>query len=148
MGRCGPAVHACSGVLLPELTLSPRSQLLIDRVEAWAHCGRMRSIVVKLGVTVAGPLIILAGVAMLVLPGPGLVVMALGLALMAVEYPWARTLLLLMGRAFSLARQAVLPRNASPVRRLFGVAMAGAFLVATFAITTSVTAYVGASTFL
>ena len=44
------------------------------------------------GPTVAGPLVVLVGVAMLVLPGPGLVVIALGLALLALEYEWARGL--------------------------------------------------------
>jgi hypothetical protein len=34
-----------------------------------------------------------AGVAMLVLPGPGLAVIALGLAVLATEYDWAARLL-------------------------------------------------------
>ena len=40
-----------------------------------------------------GFLIILAGIAMLVLPGPGIVAIALGLALLAGEFTWARRLL-------------------------------------------------------
>ena len=53
---------------------TPRAQQLLDRLEAWAHRGRVRSLLVKVTVTVAGPLVILAGIAMTVLPGPGLVV--------------------------------------------------------------------------
>lgn len=37
-----------------------------------------------------GVTLILAGVAMLVLPGPGLVVIALGVALLATEFAWAQ----------------------------------------------------------
>jgi uncharacterized protein (TIGR02611 family) len=44
-------------------------------------------------VTLAGGILILAGVVLLVLPGPGLLVMALGLAVLATEYAAARHLL-------------------------------------------------------
>jgi tellurite resistance protein TerC len=39
---------------------------------------------------VAGFALLLAGAAMLVLPGPGWVTIALGLALLAKDFPWAR----------------------------------------------------------
>jgi len=45
------------------------------------------------GITVAGLGLLAAGVAMLVLPGPGLAVIALGLAVLATEYDWAARLL-------------------------------------------------------
>ncbi len=44
----------------------------------------------RIAVTVVGGLLLMAGVAMLVLPGPGMVVCAAGLALLATEYEWAR----------------------------------------------------------
>jgi uncharacterized protein (TIGR02611 family) len=47
----------------------------------------------KGGITVAGVGIMAAGVAMLVLPGPGLAVILLGLAVLASEYAWAARLL-------------------------------------------------------
>jgi uncharacterized protein (TIGR02611 family) len=47
----------------------------------------------KGGITVAGVGIIAGGVAMLVLPGPGLAVILLGLAVLASEYDWAARLL-------------------------------------------------------
>jgi uncharacterized protein (TIGR02611 family) len=42
---------------------------------------------------VSGFVLLIAGVAMLVLPGPGWVTIALGLAILAKEYAWARWLL-------------------------------------------------------
>lgn len=43
---------------------------------------------------VAGFLLILAGIAMLVLPGPGWVTIGLGLALLSKDFPWAHNLLM------------------------------------------------------
>jgi uncharacterized protein (TIGR02611 family) len=42
---------------------------------------------------VAGIVLLAAGLAMMVLPGPGIVVTLLALALLAREYTWARKLL-------------------------------------------------------
>jgi uncharacterized protein (TIGR02611 family) len=44
-------------------------------------------------VTLVGVLLIVVGAALLALPGPGLLVMALGLAVLATEYPAAQRLL-------------------------------------------------------
>lgn len=44
----------------------------------------------KVAVTVAGVAVAGVGVALLVLPGPGLIVVVLGLAILATEYDWAR----------------------------------------------------------
>jgi uncharacterized protein (TIGR02611 family) len=49
----------------------------------------------KGGITVAGIGMLAGGVAMLVLPGPGLAVILLGLAVLASEYDWAARLLAL-----------------------------------------------------
>lgn len=123
--------------------LTPRAHRLILGVEAWAHRGVVRSILVKLGVTVLGPLLILAGVAMLVLPGPGLVVMALGAALLALEYEWARRLMLLSGSMLGSARRALIPADASPSRRVAGLLVTAVLVVATTGITAAVTALLG-----
>jgi uncharacterized protein (TIGR02611 family) len=50
----------------------------------------MRAVMRRIGITVAGFAVLLAGVAMLVLPGPGLLVMVGGLAILATEYAWAK----------------------------------------------------------
>jgi uncharacterized protein (TIGR02611 family) len=45
------------------------------------------------GITVAGIVLLAGGAVMLVLPGPGLAVILLGLAVLATEYSWAARLL-------------------------------------------------------
>lgn len=44
----------------------------------------------KVAVGLVGGVVLAAGVAMLVLPGPGLVVVAAGLAILAIEFAWAQ----------------------------------------------------------
>jgi uncharacterized protein (TIGR02611 family) len=133
---------------LSEATLAPRAEALLARLDTWATHSTVRAVLVKVAVTVAGPLVILAGIAMLVLPGPGLVVMAAGLALLALEYPWARHVLGLLGRTMSRAREATLPKEASRGRRALGAVMVAGVLVAGFMATTAVTAFLGAHTVL
>jgi tellurite resistance protein TerC len=50
----------------------------------------------KVGVSVGGGTLLVAGVAMLVLPGPGLLVIVAGLALLATEFAWAQRPLVAM----------------------------------------------------
>jgi uncharacterized protein (TIGR02611 family) len=128
--------------------LSPRARGVLDRIDAWSCRSRTRKVLVRAGVTVAGPLVVLVGVAMLVLPGPGLVVIALGLALLALEYEWARGLVGGLGRVVTWVRRAVLPKDGSPGRRIVGLAGGAAFLLATTALTGAVTTFVGTQTFL
>ena len=47
----------------------------------------------KGGITAAGLVLLAGGAVMLVLPGPGLAVILLGLAVLATEYDWAARLL-------------------------------------------------------
>ena len=126
-------------------TLTPRAHQVVRRIEAWAHQGPVRAVVVKIGVSVLGPLVIVAGVAMLVLPGPGLVVMALGAALLALEYEGARLVMGFFGRTLNRARRAAIPQEASMARRFLGVASTVAFLITTTGITSAVTTYVAAT---
>jgi uncharacterized protein (TIGR02611 family) len=126
-------------------TPGPRSHQVLRRVEAWAHRGPGRAAVVKVGVTIVGPLLVAVGLAMLVLPGPGLVVMGLGAALLALEYDWARRLLGSCGRALRTGRRVLVPQGASTGRRVFAVATTVAFVVATTGLTAAFTTYVGAA---
>jgi uncharacterized protein (TIGR02611 family) len=128
--------------------LSPRATALLDRIDDWSGRSRVRKVLVRAAVTVAGPLVVLVGVAMLVLPGPGLVVIALGLALLALEYEWARGVVGGLGRVVSWVRRAVLPKDGSPGRRILGLAGGAAFVVATTALTGAVTTFVGTQTIL
>jgi hypothetical protein len=52
-----------------------------------------RHVVLRLGRIVVGSLVCLAGLFLVVLPGPGLVVLAIGLAILAQDVPFARRLL-------------------------------------------------------
>ena len=52
-----------------------------------------RHILVRVGRIFAGTVVAIAGLFLLVLPGPGLVVLAIGLALLAQDVPFARRLL-------------------------------------------------------
>jgi uncharacterized protein (TIGR02611 family) len=47
----------------------------------------------RIGVLVVGLALLVVGIVMLVLPGPGVLVTMAGLALLATEYEWARRLL-------------------------------------------------------
>lgn len=44
----------------------------------------------RIGVTIVGGLLVLAGAVFLVLPGPGFVLILAGLAILASEYVWAQ----------------------------------------------------------
>ena len=132
--------------LMSEATLAPRVVVLLNRLDSWAENGTVRALVLKVGVTVAGPLIVLAGVAMLVLPGPGLLAIAAGLGVLALEYEWARRALGLMGRRLSQVREATLPREGSRGRRALGASLLAAIAVAGFVGTAAVTTFLGAHT--
>jgi len=42
---------------------------------------------------IIGSIVLLAGLVMLVLPGPALIVIPLGLAILAVDFPWAKAVM-------------------------------------------------------
>ncbi|HEX4976716.1 MAG TPA: PGPGW domain-containing protein, partial [Nocardioides sp.] len=51
------------------------------------------SLVKRSVVTVVGLMVVAAGIALMVLPGPGILLVVVGLAVLATEYAWARNLL-------------------------------------------------------
>ncbi|MDP9389611.1 MAG: PGPGW domain-containing protein [Actinomycetota bacterium] len=65
----------------------------------------------RVAVSVVGSILVLVGVAMLVLPGPGIVVVAMGFAVLGTEYAWAAAALertkSTAGRAGRTARKRV-----------------------------------------
>jgi len=65
----------------------------------------------RIAVTVVGFAVLLAGVAMLVLPGPGWAAIFLGLAILATEYVWAQRLLKAAKEKAGQARDAVFGRR-------------------------------------
>jgi uncharacterized protein (TIGR02611 family) len=44
----------------------------------------------RIGVTIAGGVLVIGGLVMLVLPGPGVLVIIAGFAILATEYVWAQ----------------------------------------------------------
>jgi uncharacterized protein (TIGR02611 family) len=73
---------------------------------------RRRSALYRVAFAVAGVAVLLAGIAMLVLPGPGLLVTAAGLAMLALEFAWAERLLSrAVDRLHAARRRATRRRN-------------------------------------
>jgi uncharacterized protein (TIGR02611 family) len=70
----------------------PRRRLL-DGVRERRERHLERNRLLRIGFALFGFLVVLAGLAMLVLPGPGLLVIALGLGILALEFAWAERLL-------------------------------------------------------
>ena len=56
---------------------------------------------------VVGGVILLAGLVMLILPGPAVLVIPLGLAILATEFPWAQRWLSVAHAKFRTAREKV-----------------------------------------
>jgi uncharacterized protein (TIGR02611 family) len=65
----------------------------------------------RVAVTIAGFAVVLAGLAMLVLPGPGIVVIIAGLAILATEYVWAQRLLKIAKEKGNQAKDVILRKK-------------------------------------
>lgn len=75
----------------------------------------------RFAVTIGGVALLVVGVAMMVLPGPGILLIVAGLALLATEYVWARRLLV---KARKQAQQVQEAAVASPLRTAGSVVFA------------------------
>jgi uncharacterized protein (TIGR02611 family) len=64
---------------------------LTDRIRRWL--APLPRPVRRILVLLIGSTVLLAGVLMLVLPGPGILVIIAGLAILAIEFAWAEALL-------------------------------------------------------
>jgi len=75
----------------------PLERVAEDRARRWYELGRSSNVIIRQAyrmiVLVVGLTIVAAGLAMFVLPGPGIIVLLAGLALLATEFVWARLLL-------------------------------------------------------
>jgi uncharacterized protein (TIGR02611 family) len=67
----------------------------------------------RIGITIAGFLVVLVGIVLIPLPGPGWLIVFAGLAILAREYVWAERLLNQAKRRVGQAKDAVL-RNKKP----------------------------------
>jgi uncharacterized protein (TIGR02611 family) len=70
----------------------PRPKL-VERLEARRATHHQRSRIYRIGFAALGTLILVAGVVMLVTPGPAFVLIPIGLAMLALEFKWAEELL-------------------------------------------------------
>ncbi len=68
----------------------------------------------RIAVTVAGVVLLAAGLAMMLLPGPGVLFILAGLAVLATEYVWAERMLNLAKRKAEQAKNKVLGRKSEP----------------------------------
>jgi uncharacterized protein (TIGR02611 family) len=59
-------------------------------MSAWSTIGNQAR---RLAILIVGTVVLLAGIAMLALPGPGMVVIIVGLVILAQEFTWAERLL-------------------------------------------------------
>ena len=80
----------------------------------------------RVAITVVGLVVLMIGAVMLVAPGPGFLVIALGLLILSVEYEWARRHLdSVKLRARTLADQAAANRLSTSFSVLFALAIVG-----------------------
>jgi uncharacterized protein (TIGR02611 family) len=90
----------------------------VSRESVLAQWRRLPHPVRWLGVAAVGGTLIVVGVILLVLPGPGLVLIALGVAVLATEFAWAEAILHKMKRTGSAAadgaRRALARRRGGP----------------------------------
>ncbi len=98
-------VTAPSGEAAPEEPWRPE---WVRRAREWSLRGRSRRVVWQTAVIIVGGLLVLAGIAMLVLPGPGWAAIILGLVVLASEYAWAHRVLRPVRRAADRATRAAL----------------------------------------
>jgi uncharacterized protein (TIGR02611 family) len=84
-----------------------------------------RHILVRIVTVVVGTLVLMAGIAMLALPGPGLITIAAGLALLSADVPFARRVLQSVRRRLPESFNGKLP-----LRVTVGMIVAGVLLTA------------------
>jgi uncharacterized protein (TIGR02611 family) len=109
-----------------------RRSPLIERVRARQARHRQRNRFYRLGFAVLGFLVLLAGVVMLVTPGPGIPVLVLGLGMLALEFAWAeRWLERILGRAEQAVDQLT---QGSRLRQAVAVGIGLATLAASIAL--------------
>ena len=99
---------------------APRKRRFLDGVRERREKHLERNRIVRVVVAIFGFLVVLAGLAMLVLPGPGLLVIAIGLGILALEFVWAERLLERTVDKMEEAADAV--KRSSRVQRALGVA--------------------------
>lgn len=68
----------------------------------------------RIAITIVGVLLVLGGLVLMVLPGPGIVLLIAGLAVLATEYVWAQRMLNYARQKATQAKDRVLRRSGGP----------------------------------
>jgi uncharacterized protein (TIGR02611 family) len=106
----------------------PRPKL-VEKLEAKRSTHRERHLAFRLGFGAVGAVVLLAGLVMLVTPGPAFVLIPIGLAMLSMEFVWAERLL-----DRSLERAAIAQQKAAQTTRLQRALAAIATLLAAAAV--------------
>ena len=94
---------------------APPEPKLVRRLKERKEAHRRRGLIYRAAFVVAGVTLLLAGIAMLVLPGPGWGAIIVALAILALEFAWAEYLLeRVLVQADKAQRKA---REASPMQK-------------------------------
>ena len=102
---------------------------MLQRLQAQRARHLARGRLYRVVFAVAGFTVLLAGLAMLVLPGPGLLVIVVGLTILALEFAWAERMLERAIDRMERARQVT--TEASRWQKIFGgLAIAAGFAAA------------------
>ena len=112
---------------MTEPAAAPRTGRL-GAIRARARSTPLGKLLWRIGVTILGTVIIVVGIVLLPLPGPGWVIIFGGLGVLATEYPWAARLLASVRRAVTRVGEWVKARGLF-VQIVFGV-LSVAFLAA------------------
>jgi uncharacterized protein (TIGR02611 family) len=103
---------------------------LVERLRAQRERHLERSRIVRVGFVLGGFTVLLAGIAMLALPGPAFAVIPIGLAILSLEFAWAGRLLETALVQAEKAKESA--KHTSPLQRIaaiVAVVLAFAFVV-------------------
>lgn len=84
------------------------------------------SVIIRIGRITVGFLVLFAGLAMMVLPGPGLLGIAAGLGILARDFEWAARLLLIVREKASEAKDAATGKTGTVILVVLALAAAAA----------------------
>jgi uncharacterized protein (TIGR02611 family) len=98
------------------MSATPPRPSLVERLRARRDRHLRHGIVYRGVFVLAGFTVLLAGLAMVVLPGPALIVIPIGLAMLALEFAWAENLLERALERAELAKQRA--SRATPRQRI------------------------------
>ncbi len=105
---------------------------VLERLRRQRRRHRQRSTLARVGVVALGFALLVLGVILIPLPGPGIVVIAGGLFLLALEFSWAERLLVRTLERLRQAREA--GSDAGPIVKALGAALVIAGVAAAVAI--------------